>query len=118
MLIVCLLVAVGYIVIVAWPDGVLKALPWLPWDRYQLQFGAISAVVLIAFLAIMFIGAWIGWTMATTPPPKPIEELEAEIEKEEAKDEEKVEELLGKSETVQETSAEKEPRKRVRSKKE
>ena len=36
----------------------------------------------IAILAILGIGAWIGWTMATTPPPKPIEELEAEIEAE------------------------------------
>jgi len=34
----------------------------------------------------MGIGAWIGWTMATTPPPKPIEEIEQEekIEKETA----------------------------------
>ena len=27
-------------------------------------------------------GAWIGWTMATTPPPKPIEEIEAETRSE------------------------------------
>ena len=40
----------------------------------------------IAILAILGIGAWIGWTMATTPPPKPIEELEKEIETEEAKE--------------------------------
>jgi predicted DNA-binding transcriptional regulator len=31
----------------------------------------------------MGIGAWIGWTMATTPPPKPIEEITSEMEKEE-----------------------------------
>jgi len=36
--------------------------------------------VYIAFIAIMAIGAWIGWTMATTPPPKPIEEITSEIE--------------------------------------
>ena len=44
--------------------------------------------MLIAFLAIMFIGAWIGWIMATTPPPKPIEELKLEEKKpaEEAKE--------------------------------
>ena len=40
----------------------------------------------IAILGILGIGAWIGWTMATTPPPKPIEELEKEIETEEAKE--------------------------------
>jgi predicted DNA-binding transcriptional regulator len=37
----------------------------------------------------MGIGAWIGWTMATTPPPKPIEEITSEIEKETEKPEEK-----------------------------
>jgi len=41
----------------------------------------------IAVLGILGIGAWIGWTMATTPPPKPIEELEAEIEEEKAEEE-------------------------------
>jgi len=38
-----------------------------------------------AFLAVVFafgILAWIGYTLATTPPPKPIEEVEKEIEKE------------------------------------
>ena len=38
-----------------------------------------------AFLAVAFafgILAWIGYTLATTPPPKPIEEVEKEIEKE------------------------------------
>ncbi|MBX5321753.1 transcriptional regulator, partial [Candidatus Bathyarchaeota archaeon A05DMB-3] len=36
--------------------------------------------------AVMFIGAWIGWTMATTPPPKPIEEITSETrEMEESK---------------------------------
>jgi predicted DNA-binding transcriptional regulator len=33
----------------------------------------------------MGIGAWIGWTMATTPPPKPIEEITSEMETEEKK---------------------------------
>ena len=36
-----------------------------------------------AFLAAAFILgvlAWIGYTLATTPPPKPIEEIEKEIE--------------------------------------
>jgi len=42
----------------------------------------------IAILGILGIGAWIGWTMATTPPPKPIEELEKEIEAEEPKEKE------------------------------
>jgi predicted DNA-binding transcriptional regulator len=40
----------------------------------------------IAIAGILGIGAWIGWTMATTPPPKPIEELEEEIEAESSKE--------------------------------
>jgi len=53
------------------------------------QFWVIAIPVLIAFIAIMGIGAWIGWTMATTPPPKPIEEITSEIETEQKATEEK-----------------------------
>lgn len=42
----------------------------------------IALPVFIAFIAILGIGAWIGWTMATTPPPKPIEEITSEMETE------------------------------------
>ena len=41
--------------------------------------------VTLALILISAIGAWIGWTMATTPSPKPIEEIEAEIEAKEEK---------------------------------
>lgn len=47
--------------------------------------------VFIAFVGVLLIGAWIGWTMATTPPPKPIEEISFE-ETEGEKEKEKVEE--------------------------
>ncbi|RLF14894.1 MAG: transcriptional regulator [Thermoprotei archaeon] len=55
----------------------------------------------LAIAGIFGIIAWIGYTLATTPPPKPIEELEKELEKElkelekeikEEKEEEKKEE--------------------------
>lgn len=36
----------------------------------------------VAVGGVLAIGAWIGYTMATTPPPKPIEELEEEVEAE------------------------------------
>jgi len=36
----------------------------------------------IAVLGVFGILAWIGYTLATTPPPKPIEEIEKEIEEE------------------------------------
>ncbi|MBC7129803.1 transcriptional regulator [Candidatus Bathyarchaeota archaeon] len=36
----------------------------------------------IAIAGVFAILGWIGYTLATTPPPKPIEEIEKEIEKE------------------------------------
>lgn len=36
----------------------------------------------IAVAGVLGILAWIGYTLATTPPPKPIEEIEKEIEEE------------------------------------
>jgi predicted DNA-binding transcriptional regulator len=39
-------------------------------------------LVSIAFITISAMGGWIGYTIATTPPPKPIEETTAEVEKE------------------------------------
>jgi len=58
----------------------------------------------IAVGGILGIGAWIGWTMATTPPPKPIEDLEKEIEEEssEAEEETKEEETKEEAETKSE----------------
>jgi len=51
------------------------------------RFWVIATPVLVGFVAILGIGAWIGWTMATTPPPKPIEEMTSEEEgKEKASD--------------------------------
>lgn len=47
----------------------------------NVQFWTIALPVMIAFVAIMGIGGWIGWTMATTPPPKPIEDITSEMEK-------------------------------------
>ncbi|MCP8305231.1 MAG: transcriptional regulator [archaeon] len=39
------------------------------WTMIVLQI-----TVFVAAAAILAILAWIGWTMATTPPPKPIDE--------------------------------------------
>ena len=46
----------------------------------------------VAVTAILGILAWIGYTLATTPPPKPIEEIEKELEEELKKLEEEVKE--------------------------
>jgi hypothetical protein len=47
---------------------------WTAGRSWALSFTLVVLPVFVAFIAIIGIGAWIGWTMATTPPPKPIEE--------------------------------------------
>jgi len=44
----------------------------------------------IAVAGVFGVLAWIGYTLATTPPPKPIEEIEKELEEELKKLEEEV----------------------------
>lgn len=51
----------------------------------------VAIPVWLGITAILFIVAWIGWTMATTPPPESLEGLE-ELEELEEEKEEKVEE--------------------------
>ncbi len=85
---VCVVIAIGYIVGLFFYDNPtlnisIKDSLNLPWTSGSVQYWLVAVPVLIAFVAILGIGAWIGWTMATTPPPKPIEEIEAEEKKEE-----------------------------------
>jgi len=89
---ICVVVIIGYLATLIYPDW-LQALvgtqqPIEPF-RSSVQFVLIAVPVAIAFIAVLCIGAWIGWTMATTPPPKPIEEIEAEEKEEEKKEAEK-----------------------------
>ena len=87
-LVVCVLVAAIYALVVLFPGSVISLLN-LSMATETLRLYAVAVPVFIAFIAIMLIGAWIGWTMATTPPPKPIEEITTEMEekKEETPDE-------------------------------
>lgn len=41
-----------------------------PWGMLTIQISAFTAVV-----AILIIIAWIGYTLATTPPPTPVEDI-------------------------------------------
>lgn len=78
---VCTTIAIAYTFAMFWP-----ALD-------TIRIWIIAIPVLIGFLAILAIGAWIGWTMATTPPPKPIEDLPLEepVERETMKTKKKAE---------------------------
>ncbi|QOJ79308.1 transcriptional regulator [Infirmifilum lucidum] len=61
--------------------AVILAYAWLvfftPWSQLVIQL-----TVFLAVAGVFGILAWIGYTLATTPPPKPIEEIEKEIEEE------------------------------------
>ena len=76
---VCVIVILGFIVLVVFPVDSLKLIG-INADATAVRLDAVLVLVSIAFIAILAIGAWIGWTMATTPPPKPIEEITTEIE--------------------------------------
>ena len=71
---------IGALILVGSILGILVYF-WLvflsPWMLLTMQLTAFIAVA-----AVLVILAWIGYTLATTPPPKPIEEIEKELEKE------------------------------------
>jgi predicted DNA-binding transcriptional regulator len=93
---VCVLVAIFYSVTLFVPD-------WLSWIGISYVFDRVLVVgipVFVGLIAILAIGAWIGWTMATTPPPKPIEEITTEME--EKKEEPKAEEPATPADTMAE----------------
>ena len=48
----------------------------------EISLIVLKATAFIAVLLLFGILGWIGYTIATTPPPKSIEELEKEIESE------------------------------------
>ncbi len=54
------------------PDLIMEGFDWL----------LVKVTVFIAVAAVLGILGWIGYTLATTPPPKPIEEIEKELEEE------------------------------------
>jgi len=58
----------------------------------QWAFLVLKLTGFVAIAGVFGILAWIGYTLATTPPPKPIEEIEKELEEELKKLEEEVKE--------------------------
>ena len=74
---VCILIAIGFFGLLFLYDPYIASFLNIG-AAAEVRFWIIAAPVAVAFVAIMAIGAWIGWTMATTPPPKPIEEITAE----------------------------------------
>ena len=76
-LVVCATVIICYVGLLFLYDPYIMS--WLNLGATaDVRYWLIAAPVIIAFVAILAIGAWIGWTMATTPPPRPIEEIQNE----------------------------------------
>jgi len=91
---------IGALILVASVIGIIVygwILFFTEWKILLLQLTGFVAVA-----AVLGILAWIGYTLATTPPPKPIEEIEKELEGELKELEEEV------KEPPKETSSEKE----------
>jgi len=74
---VCVVLAAAFVVLQIFPVPVANLLGMTVDSNTGMTLRLYSILILtsIAFLAILAIGAWIGYTMATTPPPKPIEEI-------------------------------------------
>ena len=69
---------IGALILVASVIGIIVygwVLFFTEWAILLLQLTGFVAVA-----AVLGILAWIGYTLATTPPPKPIEEIEKELE--------------------------------------
>ena len=79
--IVCVVVGVLYTATLLVPQwlGVFGANTT---STYDIRVWVIALPVLLGLVAVLAIGGWIGWTMARTPPPKPMEDLVGEVEKE------------------------------------
>jgi len=61
----CVAVAVWYTITLVFPSVVFG---WM--SPKDVQMWLIGVPVFIAFIGVLAIGGWIGWTMATTPPQK------------------------------------------------
>ena len=73
LVLVSIVVIVLYIWFVFFPGWLVP--PWIDIVVLKLT-GTVAIIVVFGILA------WIGYTLATTPPPKPIEEIEKELEQE------------------------------------
>lgn len=80
---VCVVIAVGYSILLFYPAPLMGLLGN---SIEQIRLRLVAIPVLIAFVGVLLIGAWIGWTMATTPPPRPIEEFDVEEEEKESEE--------------------------------
>jgi predicted DNA-binding transcriptional regulator len=61
--------SIGVMILVAGVAGILL----YAWLIYAFPLVVLQITAFLAVAAVLVILAWIGWTMATTPPPTPLE---------------------------------------------
>jgi len=88
-------------------------LDWNPLGFVIDPYWVVAVPLWLGITAILLIGAWIGWTLFTTPPPVPIEEFEGlesfgeEMEEEKAEEPPEEEEKPAKKTTKRKTKSKK-----------
>ncbi len=65
----------GALILIASVIGIIA----YAWFLYIAPLITLQITAFIAVTLVLGIMAWIGYTLATTPPPKPIEEIEKEL---------------------------------------
>ena len=60
---------IGAVLLVASIAGIIV----YAWLLFTYAIVVLQITAFIAVAAVLVIAAWIGWTMATTPPPAPLE---------------------------------------------
>jgi len=72
--------ALGALILIASVVGIIV----YGWIVFLSEFWQIllKLTAFVAVAGVLGILAWIGYTLATTPPPKPVEEIEKELEEE------------------------------------
>jgi len=61
--------AIGAVILI----GSVVGIALYAWLIYAFAILVLQVTAFLAVAAVLVILAWIGWTMATTPPPEPIE---------------------------------------------
>lgn len=70
----------GVVILLASVIGILVYGGLLFFAGGLIAFWVLKITAFIAVAGVLAILAWIGYTLATTPPPQPIEELEKELQ--------------------------------------
>jgi hypothetical protein len=73
-IVICAILAVAFVLGLFLYDPYLHSILNMGLPE-NVRFWIVATPVTVGFVGILGVGAWIGFTMAATPSPKPMEEL-------------------------------------------